>query len=234
MHIKVEEGLVTAYDEDNNIVGKSLYAQSFESLDRLRWHSSYKKILAIHKTRREAIEWLHTLDKNPQLYQHLERLRTATIVDHDDKGFFAVLKTFAESLGYTVIYTPIGKSSKHSRRLYGRIWYASKTVYVNPRRTLREQAMTLAHELAHHYVHYTFALDTYPHSMRGSKQEQLVEALAAMILHDYGLEYTHPALIYIKSYENACADFSLGAIDKELAICYTDFSYDLQKFLEEM
>lgn len=149
-------------------------------------------------------------------------------VKGSDHGLYDVLKTFANGLGYTVslhrVSTIQGDGDMSASMLRIRIGYKGTKLW---------RAYVLAHEIAHEYTRHLFPVGVLS-NYQYAKREVFTEAVAHMILVEYGFDLESVCSGYIAmygAYEKLIRAFRKGTFDKAIRSCYDTFSRDFRHFL---
>lgn len=152
--------------------------------------------------------------------------------DGDSRGFLDVLKSFATGLGYNVI------ECETEEKFDATIYYRRHRIEINGFRSNLNKAYLLCHELAHVYTKILYPYNTTAHQY--IQDEQVTEAVAAMILHDFGYDLLGVSLTYIEKVLDVNRQktrgsqyFHTGKLDKKIKSCYAEFKQDLWEFLTD-
>jgi hypothetical protein len=172
--------------------------------------------------------------------QSLERLRhttnddPTTMPEGDSGGFLNVLWSFANGMGYTVKL--VDNMTHNAQIIYKDSLIKISTVVTND----LCQAYMLAHEIAHDYVADIYGTGSYTKRARVDI-EQVTEAVAALIMDEYGFDVHDAsaayidatALYYAHNHKPLVNYFRRGKLDNKIKRCYRSFSADLQHFLKD-
>lgn len=205
-----------------------------------KWRATYDNGLTkIFTTKNKAADWLLLMYENPHAVARLLDLRGPwaqgvnvrqfnynwTRTDHD-KGFGAVLTQLAKALGYRFRISEPSRNKAARIPSVGIIDYDFRTIWITPNACGIGRTHILAHELAHEVERYEGI------RLPKKAREQVVDAVAAAVLFDNGIDLVDGTLRYIDEYRTLRYNFFRGDLDETFVVLYNAYTETLKNFLQ--
>jgi hypothetical protein len=201
------------------------YVEKVTLSKRVVWRIIGDEYRTNHRTRKDAVHMLLHRLAHPKTYATLDRIKAARkrhhlfVGDHaDDKGLLSVLERFADSIGYKVEYV-----DRLPKDYLGEINRIDRTIQLKKQWSRLAMALTLAHELAHHYMYVNGSL------LNVSAEETIVEAIAIATAWSWGIDHITFSLEYIQFYESGYNRFKNGKLDFIFAVVYNAYMHDFER-----